>query len=82
MVKSTNGNVPPPSSQIRIARRRRILGGATTGVSGNSDDGAVSGNSDDGAIIADGVGKMEEIRISRVEVVGDDDCDATLHFYL
>ncbi|GKB59494.1 hypothetical protein Tco_0915680 [Tanacetum coccineum] len=45
-----------------MARHRRIPSGATTGASGYSDDGAT---------IADGVGKMEAVGISRVEVVGD-----------
>ncbi|GJY64131.1 hypothetical protein Tco_0465591 [Tanacetum coccineum] len=48
--------------QIRIARRRRIPGGATT---------SARGNSDDGAITADGAGRMGAVGISRVEVVGD-----------
>ncbi|GJW12697.1 hypothetical protein Tco_1578524 [Tanacetum coccineum] len=59
--------------RIRIAHRRRIPGEATTGASGNSDDGAT---------IADGAGKMEAVGISRVEVVGDDDHDATLILHL
>ncbi|GKG15811.1 hypothetical protein Tco_0358134, partial [Tanacetum coccineum] len=45
-----------------MARHRRILGGATTGASGYSDDGAT---------IADGMGKMGAVGISGVEVVGD-----------
>ncbi|GKD48051.1 hypothetical protein Tco_1277027 [Tanacetum coccineum] len=49
--------------RIRIAHRRRIPGEATTGASGNSDDGAT---------IADGAGKMEAVGISRVEVVVSD----------
>ncbi|GKA33239.1 hypothetical protein Tco_0719606 [Tanacetum coccineum] len=48
--------------RIRIARHRRIPGGATTGASGNSDDGAT---------IADGAGKMGVVGIFGVEVVGD-----------
>nr|GEW45399.1 reverse transcriptase domain-containing protein [Tanacetum cinerariifolium] len=36
------------------------------------------GNSDDGATIADGAGKMGTVGISRIKVVGDDDCDASL----
>ncbi|GKF04373.1 hypothetical protein Tco_0035041 [Tanacetum coccineum] len=44
-----------------MARRRRIPGGATTGASGYSDDGAT---------ITDGVGKMGAVGISGVEVVG------------
>nr|GEX02170.1 hypothetical protein [Tanacetum cinerariifolium] len=48
------------SDQIRIARRRRISGGATTGASENSDDGAT---------ITDGAGKMEALGICGVEVV-------------
>ncbi|GJZ26157.1 hypothetical protein Tco_0570410 [Tanacetum coccineum] len=51
--------------RIRIARHRRIPGGATIGASGYSDDGAT---------IADGAGKMGAVEISRVEVV----CDACL----
>ncbi|GKB95309.1 hypothetical protein Tco_0981446 [Tanacetum coccineum] len=50
------------SGRIRIARHRRILGGATTGASRNSDDGAT---------IADGAGKIGAVGISGVEVVGD-----------
>ncbi|GKE97478.1 hypothetical protein Tco_0020829 [Tanacetum coccineum] len=48
-------------------------GGATTGASGNSNDGGT---------IADGIGKMEAVGISGVEVVGDDDHDATLLLHL
>ncbi|GKD05861.1 hypothetical protein Tco_1180835 [Tanacetum coccineum] len=59
--------------RIRIARRQRILGGATTGASRNSDDGAT---------IADGAGKIGAVGISEVEVVGDDDRDATLLLHL
>ncbi|GJZ80866.1 hypothetical protein Tco_0645860 [Tanacetum coccineum] len=59
--------------RIRIAHRRRIPGGATTGASGNSDDGAT---------IADGASKMGAVGISGVEVVGDDDPDATLLLHL
>nr|GFD53285.1 hypothetical protein [Tanacetum cinerariifolium] len=61
------------TGQIRIARRRRILGEATTGASGNSDD---------GAIIVDGASKIEAVWISRVEVVGGDDRNATLLLHL
>nr|GEX14577.1 putative reverse transcriptase domain-containing protein [Tanacetum cinerariifolium] len=46
--------------QIRIAHRQRILGGLTTGENGNSYY---------GARIADGVGKIGAVGISRVEVV-------------
>ncbi|GJS00098.1 hypothetical protein Tco_0954892 [Tanacetum coccineum] len=66
-IKSTNGKSSP--GQIRIARRRRIPGGATIGTSGNSNDGAT---------IADGAGKIGVVGVSRVEVVGNDDGDATL----
>ncbi|GKB88345.1 hypothetical protein Tco_0960617 [Tanacetum coccineum] len=48
--------------RIRIARRRRIPGGASTGASGYSDDGATT---------TDGVGKIGAIWISIIEVVGD-----------
>nr|GEY91643.1 hypothetical protein [Tanacetum cinerariifolium] len=54
---------------IRIAHRRRIPGRASTGASGNSDDGATT---------VDGAGKMGAVGIYRVEVVGDDDHDATM----
>ncbi|GKA23416.1 hypothetical protein Tco_0709378 [Tanacetum coccineum] len=59
--------------RIRMAYRRRIPGGATTGASGNSDDGAT---------IADGAGKIGVVGISGIEVVGDDDRNATLLLYL
>ncbi|GKD99830.1 hypothetical protein Tco_1387814, partial [Tanacetum coccineum] len=59
--------------QIRIAHHRRILGGATIGASGNSDDGAT---------IADGAGKIGVVKISGIEVVGDDDHNATLRLHL
>nr|GEV03576.1 hypothetical protein [Tanacetum cinerariifolium] len=48
-------------------------GGATTGASRNSNDGET---------VADGTGKMEAVGISGVEVVGDDDRNATLLFNL
>nr|GFB40549.1 hypothetical protein [Tanacetum cinerariifolium] len=48
--------------QMRIAHHRRILGGATT---------SVSRNSDDGATIADGADKIGAVGIFIVEVVGD-----------
>nr|GFA08232.1 hypothetical protein [Tanacetum cinerariifolium] len=70
-VKSTNGNVL--LGRIRIHLRRRISDGATKGASGNSDDGATT---------VDGAGKMGAIRISEVEVVGNDDRDATLLLHL
>ncbi|GKG55194.1 hypothetical protein Tco_0563181, partial [Tanacetum coccineum] len=41
-----------------------------------------SGNSDDGVTIADGAGKIGAVGISGLEVVGDDDRDATLLLYL
>nr|GFB36774.1 hypothetical protein [Tanacetum cinerariifolium] len=47
---------------MRIAHHRRILGGATT---------SVSRNSDDGATIADGADKIGAVGIFIVEVVGD-----------
>nr|GFC74191.1 hypothetical protein [Tanacetum cinerariifolium] len=50
--------------RIRIAHRRRIMGGATTGSGGNSNDGAT---------VADGAGKIKVVGISGIEVVGDDD---------
>nr|GEX78324.1 reverse transcriptase domain-containing protein [Tanacetum cinerariifolium] len=40
------------------------------------------GNSDDGATIAYGAGKMGTVGISRIEVVGDDDRDASLLLHL
>ncbi|GKF83314.1 hypothetical protein Tco_0244970 [Tanacetum coccineum] len=49
--------------RIRIARHQRILCGASTGEMILVD----------GVIIADGVGGMGAVEISRVEVVGDDD---------
>nr|GEW12467.1 hypothetical protein [Tanacetum cinerariifolium] len=52
--------------RIRIAHRRRIPGAASTG----------------GMISADGAGGMEAGGISEVEVVGDDDRDATLLLHL
>ncbi|GKF03604.1 hypothetical protein Tco_0030527 [Tanacetum coccineum] len=54
--------------QIRIARHRRIPGGSSIGEM----------ISVDGAIIADGTGGMGAVGISKVEVVGDDERDATL----
>nr|GEZ70084.1 hypothetical protein [Tanacetum cinerariifolium] len=48
--------------RIRIARRRRIIGGATT---------CASGNTNYGATIAYGAGEMGAVGISGVEVVGD-----------
>nr|GEU38372.1 hypothetical protein [Tanacetum cinerariifolium] len=60
-VKSTNGM--SSLGQIRIARRRRISGRATTGVSGNLDDGVTT---------VDGAGKMGAVGISGVEVVVSD----------
>nr|GEY25909.1 hypothetical protein [Tanacetum cinerariifolium]GEY57138.1 hypothetical protein [Tanacetum cinerariifolium] len=61
------------SSQIRIARHRRIPHGATTGASGNSDDGVTT---------VDGASKIGAVGISGVEAVGDDDHDATRFLYL
>ncbi|GKG36847.1 hypothetical protein Tco_0447020, partial [Tanacetum coccineum] len=58
--------------QIRIARRQRILGGASTGEM----------ISVDGATTADGASRIGTVGISRVEVVGDDDHDATLLLHL
>ncbi|GJT64815.1 hypothetical protein Tco_1016295 [Tanacetum coccineum] len=66
-VKSTNRNVLPRSD--KNSSLSTIPGGATIGGSGNSYDGAT---------IADGAGKMGAVGIYEVEVVGDDDHDATL----
>ncbi|GKA58960.1 hypothetical protein Tco_0758273 [Tanacetum coccineum] len=61
-VKSTNRNVLPGSD--KNSSSSTIPGGATTGGSGNSYDGAT---------IADGAGKMEYIGIYELEVVGDEE---------